>query len=49
MAILLIHLLNNQKPKEKPSVIYKNDLAKNDLGIRFKPVKETLNNYSNKI
>jgi dihydroflavonol-4-reductase len=40
-------MLNHQEPKEKPSIIYKNDLAKNDLGIQFRPVKETLNNYSN--
>ncbi len=43
-----IHLmLNNQEPKEKASTIYKNDVAKNDLGIEFRPVKETLNNFSN--
>ena len=41
-----MHLMLNQKdPKEKASIIYKNDLAKKDLGISFKPVKETLNNY----
>ena len=40
-------MLNHQETKEKASVIYKNDLAKNDLGISFRPVKETLNNYSN--
>jgi len=39
-------MLNNKEPKEKPSIVYKNDLAKNDLGIQFRPVKETLNNYS---
>lgn len=38
-------MLNHQEPKEKPSIIYKNDLAKKDLGIQFRPVKETLNNY----
>jgi len=43
-----IHLmLNNQEPKEKPTAIYKNDLAKKDLGIQFRAVKETLKNYSN--
>ena len=40
-------MLNHQEPKEKPSIVYKNDLAKKDLGIQFRPVKETLNNYSN--
>lgn len=40
-------MLNNDQPKEKPSIIYKNNLAKTDLGIQFKPVKQTLNNYSN--
>ncbi|MDP3313945.1 NAD-dependent epimerase/dehydratase family protein [Lutibacter sp.] len=40
-------MLNNQEPKEKPSIVYKNDLAKKDLGIQFRPVKETLKNYSN--
>ncbi|CAH8281609.1 hypothetical protein EV196_104167 [Mariniflexile fucanivorans] len=39
-------MLNNKNPKEKLSIIYKNDLAKNDLNIQFKPIKETLNNYS---
>ncbi len=40
-------MLNHQEPKQKASLIYKNDLAKTDLGIQFRPVKETLNNYSN--
>ena len=39
-------MLNHQEPKDKASTIYKNDLATADLGIQFKPVKETLNNYS---
>ncbi len=43
-----IHLmLNKHEPLEKPIIIYKNDLVKADLGISFRPVKETLNNYSN--
>lgn len=43
-----VHLmLNNQEPKEKAQIVYKNELAKNDLRIQFRPVKETLNNYSN--
>jgi dihydroflavonol-4-reductase len=40
-------MLNHQEPKEKPIIIYKNDLAKKDLGMQFRPVKETFNNYSN--
>ena len=40
-------MLNHQEPKEKASIVYKNDLAKKDLGIQFRPAKETLNNYSN--
>lgn len=39
-------MLNHLEPKEKPSIVYKNDLAKKELGISFRPVKETLNNYS---
>jgi dihydroflavonol-4-reductase len=43
-----VHLmLNQQEPKETARIVYKSDLAKNDLGIQFRPVKETLNNYSN--
>ena len=39
-------MLNHHEPKEKGAIIYKNDLAKNDLNMNFKPVKVTLNNYS---
>ena len=39
-------MLNHQEPIEKPIIIYKNDLAIADLGIHFRPVRETLNNYS---
>ena len=38
-------MLNQQEPKEKSVIIYKNDLAKKDLDIQFKSAKETLNNY----
>ena len=38
-------MLNHQEPKEKASIIYKNDLAKKELGVSFRPVKETLNSY----
>lgn len=36
-------MLNHREPKAKAQIIYKNDLAKNDLGVQFRPVKETLN------
>ncbi|WP_317198437.1 NAD-dependent epimerase/dehydratase family protein [Salegentibacter lacus] len=39
-------MLNHKEPKEKAQVVYKNDLAKIDLGIQFRPVKETLSSYS---
>lgn len=43
-----VHLmLNHQEPKEKAQIVYKNDLAKNDLRMQFRTVKETLNNYNN--
>lgn len=38
-------MLNHREPKEKAQIIYKNDLAINDLNMKFRPVKETLNNY----
>jgi hypothetical protein len=40
-------MLNNKQPQEKPLNIYKNNLAKTDLGLEFKPIKITLNQYSN--
>ena len=39
-------MLNNQTPKNNASIIYKNELAQKDLGMKFRPVRETLNNYS---
>ncbi len=39
-------MLNHQAPKNKASVVYENTLAINDLGMKFRPVQETLNNYS---
>ncbi|MDT0646309.1 NAD-dependent epimerase/dehydratase family protein [Zunongwangia sp. F260] len=39
-------MLNHKEPKEKAQVVYKNDLAKTDLGIQFRPVRETLRSYS---
>lgn len=38
-------MLNHNEPKEKAQIVYKNNLAKTDLGVKFRPVKETLNNY----
>lgn len=38
-------MLNQQEPIEKGIVVYKNDLAKKDLNLNFKPVKECLNNF----
>lgn len=40
-------MLNLQPPKNASKIIYENSLAKNDLNIRFRPVRETLANYSN--
>ncbi|MBZ9728651.1 NAD-dependent epimerase/dehydratase family protein [Salegentibacter sp. JZCK2] len=39
-------MLNHLEPKEKALIVYKNDLARMDLGIQFRPVRETLSNYS---
>ena len=38
-------MLNGQEPQQNPIIVYKNDLAKNELGIVFKPVRETLHQY----
>jgi len=40
-------MLNHQEPKNQSKSIYQNRMAAQDLGMAFKPVKETLNNYSN--
>jgi nucleoside-diphosphate-sugar epimerase len=39
-------MLNHQPPKNNASIIYKNGLAQKELEIKFRPVQETLNNYS---
>ncbi len=39
-------MLNNQSPVGKSKIFYRNDLAKKDLGINFKPAEIPLNNYS---
>jgi hypothetical protein len=38
-------MLNQQEPEEKSVIVYKNDLAKKDLNMNFKPMKECLNNF----
>tara|TARA_A100000171_G_scaffold51660_1_gene66668 strand:- start:24950 stop:25900 length:951 start_codon:yes stop_codon:yes gene_type:complete len=35
-------LLNNKAPKHPAAIIYKNSLARTDLGMQFRPVAETL-------
>jgi nucleoside-diphosphate-sugar epimerase len=40
-------MLNHYAPKENGAVIYQNARASADLGVQFKPVRETLANYSN--
>jgi dihydroflavonol-4-reductase len=39
-------MLNNQAPESKPKIIYQNDLAKNELGMEFQPVRIPLTNFS---
>lgn len=39
-------LLNKQPAAGKPTIVYQNDLAKTELGINFRPAKETLASYS---
>lgn len=39
-------MLNHQDPKNSANVIYQNTLAMKDLGMKFRPIQETLNNYS---
>ncbi|PVW16503.1 NAD-dependent epimerase/dehydratase family protein [Marixanthomonas spongiae] len=38
-------MLNHQAPKNKATIIYGNRMAQKDLGMKFKPVQETLNSY----
>lgn len=42
-------MLNQRQPKNKPNIVYKNNLAMTDLGVRFRPVQETLNGYSEQL
>ncbi|HBL80577.1 MAG TPA: dihydroflavonol 4-reductase [Aequorivita sp.] len=39
-------MLNHKEPKSKGNITYQNQLAMNDLGVKFRPVQETLNSYS---
>ncbi|SRX54433.1 NAD-dependent epimerase/dehydratase family protein [Aequorivita sp. CIP111184] len=39
-------MLNHESPKNNPFIVYKNGLAQKELGMQFRPVQETLNNYS---
>ena len=39
-------MLNQKAPKNIASIIYENTLAMTDLGMKFRPVQETLHNYS---
>jgi nucleoside-diphosphate-sugar epimerase len=39
-------MLNQLEPKNKGAIVYKNALAKADLGISFRPARKTLNDYS---
>ncbi|SHG20474.1 hypothetical protein SAMN05444483_10638 [Salegentibacter echinorum] len=38
-------MLNHKKPKEEANIVYQNNLAQKDLGVQFRPVELTLNNY----
>lgn len=40
-------MLNNENSKNQAKIIYRNELAIKDLGIQFRPVLETLYDYSN--
>jgi hypothetical protein len=39
-------MLNHKEPKNNAKIIYQNSLSMNDLGMKYRPVQETLNNYS---
>lgn len=38
-------MLNKQPPSNQPKTIYSNDLAKQELGIQFRPTEQTLNEF----
>ncbi len=39
-------MLNGKSPKGKPKTVYSNDLAEQELGFKFKPVKRPLHKFS---
>jgi nucleoside-diphosphate-sugar epimerase len=39
-------MLNHKSPKNKGIIVYGNKMSTTDLGMKFRPVEETLNNYS---
>ncbi|WP_282163280.1 NAD-dependent epimerase/dehydratase family protein [Ulvibacterium marinum] len=39
-------MLNNKEPEGKPIIVYRNDLARKELGINFNPAKVPLNRFS---
>ncbi len=39
-------MLNNKEPDGKPIIVYRNDLARKELGINFNPAKAPLNRFS---
>ncbi len=39
-------MLNNKDPEGQPKMVYRNDLAKKELGIDFKPAKVPLNSFA---
>jgi len=42
----VIRMLNHEEPIEKPTMMYSNELAKQELDMTFRPAKVTLNGYS---
>ena len=40
-------MLNGEDPNNKPLTVYRNNLAKSDLSVDFRPVRETLSSFSN--
>lgn len=39
-------MLNHQEPEGNPTIVYSNERAQNDLGLKFTPVSVPLNQYS---
>ena len=38
-------MLNGRKPRGEPRIVYSNELAKEDLGMKFKPVRDPLHKF----